>query len=129
MKKLILSVAILAATAHATCPISECDYLDPQYKAAFDANLKCISAVIDPFVRAMDAIAILYPRFGIAWRAQQAELKVVASDPIEVNRRFEDRILRTAEPEALNVYNIWQLKIKEQSERCGPIPEPPRRQP
>jgi hypothetical protein len=30
MKKLILSAAMLAATAHAACPISERNYLDPQ---------------------------------------------------------------------------------------------------
>jgi hypothetical protein len=74
----------------------------------------------------------LYPRFGIAWRAQESEMQSGFSDPQskvdtpEVHQRFEDRILRTAEPKALEIYNLWQLKIKQQTERCGPMPEPPR---
>ena len=137
MKKLILSAAILAATAHAACPISECNYLDPHYKAAYDAWMNCTSVVVDQFTHAMDTQAILYPRFGIAWRAQKSEMdaardlapEAVSAAVEEAHRRFEDRILRTAEPEALEFYNLWGLKVKQQAERCGPMPEPPRGQP
>ncbi len=138
MKKLILSAAIFASTAYAACPISECNYSDPQYKAAYDAWSNCVTPVVNQFTYAMDRMAILYPRFGIAWRAQEAEMKATVSDPgnpnaavawDEAHRRFEDRILRTAEPEALEFYNLWQLKVKQETQRCGPMPEPPRGQP
>jgi hypothetical protein len=133
--RIVLSAVIVAATAHAACPISECNYLDPQYQAATEAWSNCTKSVLDAFIYAMDGMALLYPRFGIAWQSQEAEMKAAASDPgnatamDEVHRRFEDRILHTAEPEALEFYNLWKLKIKQQTERCGPMPEPPRKQP
>lgn len=134
-----MSAAILAATAHAAnCPVSECNYLDPQYRAAMDGYFKCVGPIADAFEHAMDQLAILYPRFGVAWQSQQAELKSAASDPgnpqlqtttDEAQRRFEDRILRTAESEALQIYNLWTLKVKQVVEGCGRMPEPPKKQP
>ena len=38
-------------------------------KAAYDAWMNCTSVAVDQFLHAMDQQAILYPRFGIAWRA------------------------------------------------------------
>jgi hypothetical protein len=130
--------AILVVSAHANCPIGECDYLDPQYQAASDAYAKCIGPLSDAFDHAMDRLAVLYPKFGIAWQTQQVEMKSAAADPsntrvsadtAEAHRRFEDRILRTAEPEALRAYNLWKLKTNHEAERCGPLPLPPRKQP
>ncbi len=128
---------LAAATAQAACPISECNYLDPQYQAAFSAWGSCITPPSDAWSRAMEMLAISYPRFGIAWRAQQAESKAAVGSGLgdlnqaaldEAHRRFEDRILRTAEPEALEFYNLWQLKLDQQVKQCGPMPEPPTRQ-
>ena len=148
MKLILLSAIVASGAAHATCPINECNYLDPEYVAAYQryqaafANWSnCLTANIDQFFHAMDMQAVLYPRFGIAWHALQADMKAAThSDTVtadkaaidEARRRFEDRILRTAEPEALEFYNLWQLKVTKQSEQCGPapvIPEPPRGQP
>jgi hypothetical protein len=140
--RLAISVAVIAvlaaARAHpATCPVSECDYLDPQFKVAFQGYMNCTSGLVDQFIHAMDQEAILFPRFGIAWHAQQAEVETaqqLAPDAAntaieEAHRRFEDRILRTAEPDALEFYNLMEVKLKQQTGRCGPMPEPPQRKP
>jgi hypothetical protein len=136
MKKLILSAAILATAAHAAnCPMSECNYLDPQYQAALKAYMKCAEPLADAFDHAMKQLAVVYPKFGIAWQTQLAEEESATADPgnsrmqeesDEAHRRFEDRILRTAEPEALQFYNLWKLKVKREVERCPPMPQPPR---
>jgi hypothetical protein len=189
--------------ALAACPVSQCNYLDPQYKAAYakykvasNAWRHCNDAVFDAYFHAMNGLAILYPRFGIAYRAMQGEQRAanaafdaaetaaakaaaaagnaayaanvaneakmdqrgeLASDHVvdpndaaattyapldraaqkendrrlkEANQRFTDRILRTAEPDALEFYNLYQLKLKQQIQSCGPaphMPEPPRK--
>jgi hypothetical protein len=133
---LVMTLAIAAAsTAVANCPVSECNYLDPQYQAASSAWSSCTTAPLDAWGRAMEALAIAYPRFGIAWSAQKAEMAAaVNSDGInetasnEAHRRFEDRILRTAEPEALENYNLLKIKLDRQFEQCGRMPDPPRKQ-
>jgi hypothetical protein len=170
-----------AALAH-VCPINECDYGDPQYQAnyekykgASDVYQKCIDPLINSYFSAVDRLAIIYPRFGIAYRAMQDEQKAAnnvadaanaagseaahkafdaavnkrdgfhaneaaesayeavdgpAQEEVkqrydEAKRRFEDRILHTAEPEALELYNLYHLKLRQQTDRCGPIPSPP----
>jgi hypothetical protein len=134
-----VSAALWAATTHAgNCPISECDYLDPQFKAALDAWNKCSEAMVNDFVSAMDQLAIAYPRFGLAWQSQAAEMRNASRDPSnpnyqaimdEINRRFEDRILQTGEPDALRIYNLWTSKLKANEERCGAPPVPPKKHP
>jgi hypothetical protein len=131
--------AIFAVIAHAAnCPSTECNYLDSQYKAAMDVYEKCAEPINAAYEHAMDQLAVVYPKFGIAWQSEQAEFKSISSDfrntdiqPAldEVHRRFEDRVLATAEPEALQAYNRWKLKVKRDGQRCGPLPLPPRKQP
>ncbi len=50
------------------------------YTAALDASIKCINPITNQLARAMEMLAISYPRFGIAWRAQQTEIKAAYSD-------------------------------------------------
>lgn len=202
----VVAAVCISHAALAVCPVSQCNYLDPQYKAAYakykvasDAWRHCNDAAFDAYFHAMNGLAILYPRFGIAYRAMQSEQKsanaafdtaetaagkaaraaadaasaadsaieakmtpreILSGEPSkygivnpndaaaaayapldraaqkeddrrlkEANQRFTDRILRTAEPDALEFYNLYQLKLKRQIQSCGPaphMPEPPR---
>jgi hypothetical protein len=204
----IATACVSNAALAAVCPISECDYGDPQYRATYekykvlsDVYQRCIDPIVNSYLSAVDRLAILYPRFGIAHRAMQDEIRAAeaaqnaygsakeaannaaqaafaaaarayeaahpaatvlevqahayadpsyvtaqavakavndpnnpaddASAEAEQNRineahqRFEDRILRTAEPDALELYNLYHLKLRQQIDRCGPIPTPP----
>lgn len=219
VKKLSIIVAMAAAcVSHAAlahiCPINECDYGNPQYQAAYEkykaadaVYRSCTGPSVKSFLSAVDSLAILYPRFGIAYRAfndetkaaedawaadnaaqaaandaaqaaaqtalntAQAALKAAqAADPAALDaarrtyvaalnaasaanypdndaaedasfaaqqarinkarQRFEDRILRTAEPDALELYNLYQLKVRQQVQQCGSaptLPEAPRK--
>jgi hypothetical protein len=68
-------------TSAAECPPTECNYLDPQYTAAIADYTKCTTPIVDQFTHAMEKLAIAYPKFGIAWRAQESDMKAAASDP------------------------------------------------
>lgn len=137
--KVIKASAAIVGIAVASCPITECNYLDAQYKADFKRWSDCITAYSDRFFRALNALAILYPRFGIAYRAYSDEMNsVVHADGTvddaavaEAKRRFDDRILHTAEPEALQDYNLLTLQTRQHpvEEQCGKMPEPPKGQP
>lgn len=106
-----------------------------KYKAASDSFSRCVTGFTDPYFRTLNAWAVLYPRFGIAYRELHAELKTATDTANEhairaavdkANQRFTDRILRTAEPEALEFYNLYQLKLKQQVQSCGPAPVGPK---
>lgn len=218
MKKLNLIFAVAAVcvshAALADCALSQCNYLDPRYqaeyakwKAAVDGFQHCTGPIFAAYFHALNALAIMYPRFGIAYRAYQDEQNAAdaafaaankaasdadnnaqqaahaafdaaarvysaahpgatvfdvqayaynapsyiaaekaakaANGPDRVDtaidaaedqdtrshavakQRFEDRILRTAEPDALEFYNLYQLKLKQQIQSCGPTPPPP----
>jgi hypothetical protein len=107
-----------------------------RYQTAFVAWSNCTLASLDKWRRAMEVLSISYPRFGIAWSAQKADLENATSAAngldqaaaTEAHRRFEDRILRTAESEALEYYNLARLQLDRQFKQCGPMPESPRRQ-
>jgi len=128
---------MLSAVAQGACPITECNYLDPQYQIAVTAWSNCTSAPADAWTRAMDTLAISYPKFGIAWSAEKLEIENATSEKgvidtvasTEAHRRFEDRILQTAEAEALEYYNLFKLKFTQQIKQCGPMPQPPPGQP
>ncbi|MGO8859082.1 MAG: hypothetical protein ACLQO1_25800 [Steroidobacteraceae bacterium] len=131
-------VALAALTANAVCPYTECDYTDPQYQADSKRWSDCSDFYVRQFTDAIERLAVLYPRFGIAYRARLDEDHATSNlDPAaaaaawdENRRRFEDRILRTAETEALDTYNLMTLKVRREVEaKCGPIPEPPRKKP
>lgn len=129
----LLALLLACGAAHAACPASECDYQEPHYAAAFHAWLDCITPFVDQYIAAGDKMAVLYPRFGIAWRALATSEEEQKRSPEKdigaaARRLFEDRILRTAEPEALQLFNLMELKLKQQTQRCGPMPEPPRKQ-
>lgn len=130
----LLSVGLMLATATswAACPITECNYSDPQYQIASGAWSDCALQSIDRWKKGIEILAISYPKFGIAWSAQKNDMDLVGTDQnanAEAHRRFEDRILNTAEPEALQYYNLFRLKFDQQFKQCGQIPEPPRGQP
>ena len=127
-----VAVMLMTVAKAGTCPITECNYADPAYQAAVAETFKCTQPIEDAFTRAMDQLAIIYPRFGVAWHSYYADLKAFAADPNGKNtefeaahRRFEDRILSTAESDALQIYDLWTIKMKAGLERCGPVPEPP----
>lgn len=127
----------LAATANATCPINECNYLDPQYQTAFKQWSDCANAYVSAEDRAMGSIAILYPRFGIAYQAFMDEIKTATANGSgqaaldAAKQRFDDRILRTAEPEAVQDYQMLQVVMRQHpiDQKCGAMPTPPRGQP
>jgi hypothetical protein len=130
--------ALFARLAFAdTCPITECNYLDPLYQAAYSKYMDCVNAVTANFDKYMGTLAILHPRFGIAWNAYSDEVKAathsdgtIDSAAIQAARqRFDDRILRTAEPEALEWYNLYTTKMRANFSSCGSMPEPPKGQP
>jgi hypothetical protein len=128
-----------AVTASATCPLTECDYTDPQYQAAYKRWNDCSDPYVRQFTDTMEHLAVLYPRFGIAYHARQDEDRAIpttldstaaAAAWDEDRRRFEDRILRTAETEALDTYNLMMLKVRREVDaKCGPMPDPPLKQP
>jgi hypothetical protein len=128
----------LATAASATCPYTECDYTDPQYKAAFQRWNDCVTPYTDHVTHTLETLALLYPRFGIAFRAYSDELTRANTQPgdnqaavDEARRRFDDRILHTAEPEVLRDYNMLMLSAKQHpvEAQCGLMPEPPRKVP
>jgi hypothetical protein len=128
---------LLPAVALAMCPESECDYSDPQFQAADAAEQRCERPGSDAKKRLMDALALGYPAFGIAYRAASAEMDAARRDNLRpvalhdvweaVTQRLEDRLLRTAEPEALQAYNLAQAKMAQTRQQCGGVPVPPRK--
>jgi hypothetical protein len=113
--------------------------LNPQYQAAYKKWSDCANEFANRTLRAFEALAALYPKFGIAYRALSDDMKTAlhADGTIddaamaEARRRFEDRILQTAEREALEDYNMIRLSQQQRplEAQCGAIPEPPRLQP
>ena len=101
--------------------------------ASFASWLKCADTITDNFNRGMEMLSIQYPRFGIAYHAMSEEIKAATTANgvdqaaiTESRRRFDDRILGTAETEALEYYNLFKLKFQQSLKQCGPMPEPPR---
>jgi hypothetical protein len=140
MKLFVTALGVaLTASAGATCPVSECNYLDPQFTADFKRYSDCVGEYTNRLNRALDSLAVLFPRFGIAYRAYSGEIKgaihpdgtVDQAALDEAKRRFDDRILQTAEPEALEEYNMIQLSGQQHplKAQCGAAPEPPRKVP
>jgi hypothetical protein len=135
---IVLMGAVIAQSAIAdACPITECNYLDPQYQTAFAQYSACINSLTANFEKYMRFLAISYPRFGIAWTAYEDEIKAAVhadgtTDDAAIQsakQRFDDRILRTGEPEAVDWYNMYKTKMRANPQLCGPIPRPPRRLP
>jgi hypothetical protein len=143
MKASALAVGIaLATTANATCPINECNYLDPQYKAVFQRWSACTGDYIGRIDKATNVIAALYPRFGLAYQAFMDEIaaettaqtngqQIDAATNEAIRQRFIDRVLRTAEPEAVQDFQLLQLQLRQHpiAQQCGEMPTPPRGQP
>lgn len=123
---------LLSAAAQSACPITECNYSDPQYQIAATAWSNCTTESVNRWQRGIEVLAINYPRFGIAWSAQKTDTNNAGTDQValtEARQRFNDRILSTAEAEALQYYNLFRLKLDQQMKQCGATPEPPRGQP
>jgi hypothetical protein len=89
------------------------------------------------FDKYMGMLAISYPRFGIAWTAYEDETKAAVhadgtTDDVAIQaakQRFDDRILRSGEAEAIDWYNLYKTKMRANPQPCGPMPQPPRKQP
>jgi hypothetical protein len=134
---LILGAMIAQSAIAQKCPITECNYLDPQYQAAFAKFEACMNNVTENFNKFFRTLAITHPRFGIAYNAYLDEMNsAVRPDGTVDNaamqaakQRFDDRILRTAEPEALELYNQFLTKNRATPLPCGTMPEPPKGQP
>jgi hypothetical protein len=140
MKLSAVAIGIaLSSGAGATCPMSECNYLDPQFQASFKTYNECATAYTNRIIHAFEALAVMYPRFGIAYRAYSDDVKSAihsdgTSDQAVIDNakiRFDDRILHTAETEALQQYNMILLSSKQRPVEavCGVMPEPPKKLP
>lgn len=140
VKKCAIALLVAAITQSAvadTCPRTECNYLDPQYQAASAKYFDCVNGFTARFNKYMGALAIFHPRFGIAWNAYSDEVNaamrsdgMMDSGAIQAaKQRFEDRILRTAETEALESYNLATTKMRASLASCGLMLEPPKGQP
>jgi 6-phosphogluconate dehydrogenase len=98
-----------------------------------DDYIRCTSPINQRFSDAMDQAAILYPRFGVAWQEQkstwqeQMNTAIRSGTPIpdfsSVHQRFIDRMLRTAESEAIQFYNLMQMQTDRAVAGCGPLPQ------
>lgn len=107
MKLLVLIAALFASSAVCATPL--------------DDYLQCTSGPIQNFSEAMNKASILYPRFGIAW-SEQASAMAATKDAAAVHQKFVDRMLKTAEPEAIEFYNLMKMKINSAIATCGPMP-------
>jgi hypothetical protein len=133
----LLGVAIAQAAIADTCPITECNYLDPQYQAASAQFTTCMNGVTTNFEKYMGFLAISYPRFGIAWNALGDEAKAAmhADGTIDeaaikaAQQRFNDRLIGGAESEAVSWYNMYMTKMRANPQPCGLMPQPPKGQP
>ena len=94
----------------------------------------CMSAAAEWFQDGARKLAVLYPRFGVAWQAYEADIALPnpmpanfdvdkwAAETKTARDRFTDRILQTAEPDALQWFQLFQLKAKQRAQACGPMP-------
>lgn len=128
---------ILATSASGACPDTECDYSDAQYLASAAKWMNCAKARADSVGAALHKLAAEYPRFGSAYNAYMTELRQASQSGsntaamMAVKRRFEDSIMQSAEPEAVQTYNTLMLSFKQHpaEEQCGPVPSPPTKTP
>lgn len=113
-------------------------------QTASPQQYNCALSVMHRYESAMRDIALASPRFGIAWTeyraamdsASQAAVGSATDTPEEraaettklyaatesARQRFIDRILRTAEPEALAFYNWATGQMKAQAAACMRAP-------
>jgi hypothetical protein len=86
----------------------------------------------------MDALAARYRHFRGAWDAlktDEAKLTSKLQDPVQgaainsvdasndIRRLFSDRICQVAELEAIELYRVSTLKLRQDVEaHCGPVP-------
>jgi hypothetical protein len=128
----------LTANVGAACPVSECNYRDPQWVALEKTWSACVLEITGRTTQALASLGVKYPKFGSAYRAMNDETaKAFHADGTSdqavadaAKQRFEDRIFRTAEPEAVEQYNLILLQLKQHpiEVQCGKAPEPPRKQ-
>ena len=108
---------------------------DKDYFAKLTVYARCAEPIEERFMHSLDKLAILYPRFGIAWREQEADIEAetsrASSDPsfesqiAKIHQQFIDLMLRTAESEAIQFYNLADAETKHNIQSCGPIPQKP----
>jgi hypothetical protein len=79
---------------------------------------------------AMDANAVIHPRFGLAWHEYQSSIKTLDANAPDYYARatalhdqFTDRILNAAESEAMSYYNLAQMQTEKALNACGPVPK------
>jgi hypothetical protein len=119
----LMSTHVVAQTPLPTDPAARQRYMD-----ALNRFGDCIKPIGDHWYNSMEQAAILYPRFGIAWAAQKnaIEAAVARGDTAaseKAHEQFLDRMLRTAEPEAVEFYNLMDVQRKQAMARCGPMPK------
>jgi len=99
-------------------------------QTALDRYIACTSPIAEAKVRYGDTLAIQYPHFGIAWGELKREIETNSLD-IAYKRpqtypnayeQFIDRILKTAEPEALQEYQLIDTATRQKLATCGPVP-------
>jgi hypothetical protein len=130
--KIILIAATAALTLQNTAVFAQT--VAPPDLAYMDALKRygdCITPIGEHWLSSMNQAAILYPRFGIAWGAQLAAIKAAAAlddatrakAQEQAHEQFLDRMLRTAEPEAVEFYNLMEVARKQAEARCGQMPQ------
>jgi hypothetical protein len=90
----------LAAAARATCPYTECNYLDPQYQADSKKWSDCADLHVNRTINELDKLAVLFPRFGIDWRSYRDEVNS-ASHP---DGPFDDAAVKAPSGAGLGRY-------------------------
>jgi hypothetical protein len=128
MKVLFAILGLMASSIAMAGP----DYLDPQYQIQFKAYSDCVNPKVQALETYYEKLAILYPRFGIAFREMKQIVMNIPPDSTsmgdqakQAHQQFVDRILRTAEPEALEDYNLAQSQFENNIRACGELPQPP----
>jgi clan AA aspartic protease (TIGR02281 family) len=102
----------------------------------FNACTNPYWAKIDRVMNRYDQMAILYPRFGLAWNEYQNSIsQQSARDPgvtdntslTQARSILVERVLATAEPDAVEIFNLGQATINRISlnlkQVCGAPPE------
>lgn len=94
-------------------------------------QMQCASPVETWFIHSGDKLARIYPRFGTAWLQYQYAIgaaiqenpagadKNLGETVTRAEHRFTHEILRTAEPQALRIYDALEMTSEADLRKCG----------
>lgn len=120
MKRLV-AIALLACTSGGALATPLGDYV------------RCTTPVIERHTKELDQLAVRYPKFGVALAEKKGELQQIIAnnnpqtyiaDAHAIHQRFVDRVLQTAEREAVQLFNSIEMQRRQGLDACGPMPKP-----